>query len=382
MIVGPLLFGAGVAFGSLDPGAGIDDAARAAAQTGSSRARTPSTSSATRPSSAGTESAAPVAGTPGFAGIVAAARDGVVGVRTIHRPAVGAPDATHDEGLSRGTGFLLHSGGIVVTAHHVVADPHSIIVELPGFGPRQAELIGEDPPTDVAVLRILDPPEDLPSLQLGRSEDVQQGDWVVTIGNPLRLRQTVGAGVVGFVGRHLDADEYGITNEHLQFGAPAYPGSSGSPVLDMQGTVVGMTTRSAVGGDGFAFAVTARVIRNVLASMARNSGRVRRAFLGAGVELVHGGPRLGQHPCAEGLAVELTAVLEGRAADRAGLRCGDVIVRVGGQPIESLGDFYDTLTWAEPGSAVELLVARGFDPPRPITVELGELDRLPSDLTQ
>lgn len=328
------------------------------------------------------------AGVPSFAPVVAAARDAVVGVRTIHRmdPEVLLEDqpAPEDaaEGVTRGTGFVIHEDGLVVTAQHVVARPNMIVVEIPGYGSRAADVVGEDPVTDIAVLRIVDPPADLPSLPLGRSEDVFQGDWVVTIGNPLLLRQTVAAGVVGYVGRHIGQGGDGVTNEHLQFGAPAYPGSSGSPVLDAYGDVVGMTTRAAAEGEGFAFAVTSGVMRRVIGSMERNGGHVRRAHFGCGVRLASGRPRLGVHPDAEGIAVELWSVAKGYAAHRAGLRDGDVVVALDGRPIESLASFYDALTWAEPGTEVSLEVVRGPERLGAIAVELGELGDPPQELTQ
>jgi S1-C subfamily serine protease len=327
-------------------------------------------------------------GAPSFAPLVAAVQDAVVGVRTVHRlPSEAllgdsADGPAAQPGSTSGTGFLIHEDGLVLTARHVVANPSLIAVQLPGLGTREAELIGEDPATDIAVLRLVDAPEVLPHLELGASERVRQGDWVVTIGNPLALRQTVTAGVVGFVGRHIGETSGGVTNEHLQFGAPAYPGSSGSPVFDLDGAVVGMTTRAAAEGEGFAFAVTARVIRRVLASMERHGGRVRRAHLGASVDLAAGAGRLGEHPRAGGLAVQLRSVARGYAAHRAGLEAGDLVTALGGRPIASIEDFYDRLTWAEPGTEVVFDVIRDGLPLGPVRVELGELGDPPREPAQ
>lgn len=328
-----------------------------------------------------------VVAVPSFAPIVDRARGAVVGVRTIHRmdPEVLLGDATITEhqpaGVTRGTGFLIHEDGLIVTAHHVVAQPSMIVVEVPGVGAREAMLVGEDPATDVAVVRLIDAPPGLPVLELGRSGEIRQGDWVVTIGHPLDL-QHVSAGVIGYVGRHLLQDGHGITNEYLQFAAQADPGSSGSPVLDLHGEVVGMTTRAAAGGEGIAFAVTSHVLGHVLDSMERNGGRVRRAYFGATAELASGKTRLGHHESASGLAIELSSVAKGHAAHKSGLRDGDIVVALAGRPIRSLGEFYDTLTWAAPGTQLALDVIRNGEPLPGVSVELGELGEPPQDLVQ
>ena len=191
-------------------------------------------------------------GMPSFAPIVDAVRPGVVGVHTI-RPesrasdeappgSEGARDAD-GEGTSptarrgwggkvSGTGLVIDARGLIVTNEHIVADAREILVRIPGeLRDHRADVVGLDPISDIAVLRLVDPPRDLTVLPLGDSSEVRQGDWVVTVGNPLGFSQSVTAGVVSFVGRHIFQDGSRVSNELLQFSAPINPGSSGGPVL-------------------------------------------------------------------------------------------------------------------------------------------------------
>jgi serine protease Do len=296
---------------------------------------------------------------PSLAPLVDSVRTGVVGVRTIHR----LEDPVEDGGtrwepeVSRGTGFVIHPDGLVLTARHVVADPAMIAVELAEGLRREAELVGEDPSTDLAVIRVVDPPGQLRALEFGRSEAVRQGDWVLSIGNPLSFRQSVAIGIVAYAGRHLVQDGMGVTNDYLQVSAPMHPGSSGSPIFDLEGRVLGITTRTANTAEDLSFAVSARMIRRVLDSMDRNQGRARRAFLGIQFTSVDPVTRE-RFGLVEGQGVLVTRVESGRPAELAGLRTGDVIVSFEGRDVSSVHELHDWITWSQPDREVTVRVVR------------------------
>jgi serine protease Do len=333
-----------------------------------------------------------VVGIPSLAPVVELVRDAVVAVRTEHDVLAGAqPSEAHDivDGESRGTGFVFDPKGLVLTAHHLVVAARRIEVEIAGLGTLRATVVGDDATTDLAVLRIESPPRPLTSVVIASTEDVRQGDWIVTVGNPLSFRRTVGAGVVGYVGRHLRHDGLTVSNEYLQYSAPVHPGSSGSPVFDLAGRVIGMTTRAAADGEGLGFAVGGRTIRKVLEVMERDEGRVRRAQLGIAFrERMPEGPGIepARTPRADaahdprggplrdaGVAIEVTEVVKGQAAERAGLRVGDIILSLDAEPLTSAGDFYDRVTWSRPGREVLLVVHRDGQALGPVAVALGEV---------
>src|SRR5690606_1681159 len=189
---------------------------------------------------------------------------------------------------------------------------------------------------------------------------------------PLAFQHSVGVGVVAFVGRHLLQDGFHVTNDYLQFSAPAYPGSSGSPVFDMTGRVVGITTRSARDGDGLSFAIPAKVIRQVLHSMEENDGRVQRAYLGIEFTPVERNTAR-RHGLPEGVGVLVTAVSEGRPAAAAGVREGDVIVRFGGIEVTDVHELHDRITWSTPGARTTLELVRDGELVGPLEVVLDGL---------
>lgn len=316
-------------------------------------------------------------GMPSLAPLIETVAAAVVGIRTVHRAGWQGsqwrkPAENRSRGVSVGTGFIFHEQGLILTAHHLVAQPISIVVELPGHGRNFAELLGEDPITDLAVLRLIEPPDDLKVLRLGYSEQVRQGDWVMTIGNPLRFNKTVGVGIVSHINRHLVQDGMELTNDYLQFTAPTNPGSSGSPVFAMNGAVIGITTRSARSGEGLSFAVPSKVIRRVLMSMEANQGRVRRGFLG--LEFQTASRDLTRaYSIADGRAVRVTAVIPGQPAERAGLLEGDLLLSYNNRPVVSGPELHDWITWSAPGAVVELEVIRNGKRIAPVRAILGEV---------
>ncbi len=318
--------------------------------------------------------ASPPAILPSLAPLVQRVGDSVVRVRTVHRldDPVAEGGTQWEPDVSRGTGFVIHANGLVLTARHVVAEPALIAVELSDGSRCEAKLVGEDPSTDLAVIRLVDPPEPLAALEFGSSEDVHQGDWVMSIGNPLSFRQSVGVGVVSYVGRHLVQDGMGVTNDYLQVSMPMYPGTSGSPIFDLEGRVIGITTRAASAAEGLSFAVSARMVRRVLDSMERNQGRARRAFLGIQFTPLDPGSRARIGIASAG-GVLVTGVDGGRPAAVAGVRVGDVIVSFDGRPVQDVHELHDWITWSQPDREVELGVLRDGQHVEHVKVRLSEL---------
>lgn len=318
-----------------------------------------------------------------FADVVQGASPGVVTVRARvpqkappvegvaeARPATGLPAAAVQPGQRTGSGFLVNARGLVVTSRHVIAGALAIEVIVMRHGACAAVVVGEDAATDLALLRLVDPPADLTALPIGNSEDLRAGDWIVAVGNPFGFSQTVTAGVVSFVGRHLPQSDLGVTSDFLQVSAPVNPGSSGCPVLDLAGRVVGVTTQAAEAAQGISFAVPSRSLRWALEAMEREpDGRVRRGYLGIEFASRPGVDDTGA-PC-EGAVI--LRVAEGEPAHKAGLRRGDIVLRVDGAPIPDAKILHERIVRADPGTRIALELLRDGVLQGPIDAVLGEV---------
>ncbi len=330
---------------------------------------------ATPAAAAPADGAAPRLGAapPTFADVVERASPGVVSVRTLvlgddddatHRTEVGH-EVSH--GVRTGSGFVLSRAGLVVTARHLTVAAARIVVEVPRFGRFDAELVGEDDITDLAVLRIANPPARLTPLELGRSEDLRAGDWIVAVGNPFGFKQSVTAGIVSFVGRHLHQNDQQISSEFLQFSAPVNPGSSGCPVLDLSGRVVGVTTQAADAAQAISFAIPSRTLAWVIDSMDRSEdGRVHRGQAGISLDSRNGVDDYGK-PLEGALVLQ---VAPGGAAAAAGLRTGDIVLLCEGQAVADAGELYERITRSRPGSTLHLSMLRGDQALEPVAVTL------------
>ena len=313
---------------------------------------------------------------PSLAPIVQRVRGGVVGIRTIRRiaregEAPDGPVTDRDLDVVNGTGFVINASGLAVTNHHLVAEHERILVEVPGFRAVRAELVGADPITDIAVVRFAPPPEGLTALKLGDSTRIEQGDFVLAIGNPFMFRQTVTFGTVSYVGRHIPEEGLLVSNEYLQFSASVNPGSSGGPVLDMEGNVVGVTTSTHAEGSGISFAVPSKVLKWVLAKMDRADGRVRRGFLGIRLQPV-------DRATAAALDLEGGAIIRHVEADRpahqAGLRARDIVVSYNGKPVPDAYALFDWITYSEPGGEAVMDVLRNGRRIPSLIARLGEVE--------
>lgn len=251
-----------------------------------------------------------------------------------------------------GSGFVYASDGIVVTNHHVVEGADRIQVRTHDGTRYDATVLGSDAATDLAVLE-LDGARDLPALELGNSADLRVGDWVVAIGNPMGLDHSASVGILSGRGRGslgLYADSY---LDFLQTDADIAPGSSGGPLFDLRGAVVGITT--AVGANSRpGFAIPASQAQPVIEQL-RSTGTVRRGWLGAASE----------RDAQEGRGAVIGEVYAGTPAADAGLRPGDIVQRVDRTDIDDFDGLRGVIATLEPGHTVLLEVDRDGE-----TVEL------------
>jgi len=277
------------------------------------------------------------------------ARRGVVLVEA-RRPGTPRPSGPprRGDGVATGSGFVIDEEGQVVTNDHVVAGRSEVSVGFNRRDEEAAEVLGRDPSTDLALLRVgRDKARDFRPLPLGDSDAVRVGDAAIATGNPFGLERTLTAGVVSATGRSIDAPNGFSIDGAVQTDAPINSGNSGGPLLNARGEVIGVNSQSR--GDGLAFAVPVDTVREVVAELRRH-GRVRRAYLGVSTTEPRPNGRRG---------ALVTDVNRKGPADRAGLRGGDVIVEVGGRRVRSPADVARAVERRSPGDKVEVVVVRG-----------------------
>jgi serine protease Do len=269
---------------------------------------------------------------------------------------------------SLGSGFLISSDGYVVTNNHVVANGGQIVVRLDRGSEHPARVVGTDPPTDLALLKI--EASGLRVLPLGDSDRLQVGEPVMAIGNPFGLDQTVTTGIVSAKERFIGSGPY---DDFIQTDASINPGNSGGPLIDSRGAVVGINSAifSQSGGSiGIGFAIPINLAKTVLVQL-RDRGAVVRGYLGVAVRPVTPeaaeSAGLGE---ARGAVVE--SVVEDSPAARAGVKAGDVIVAVNDQQVAAPPELTRRIAGTPPGTRVELSVVRNRRQVK-VPVELGQL---------
>lgn len=255
-----------------------------------------------------------------------------------------------------GSGFIFAPDGLILTNSHVVARATRIGVTLPDGRDLVADLVGDDPHTDLAVLRVSAP--DLVAAPFGDSSALRPGQLVIAIGNPFGFQHTVTAGVVSALGRSLRARTVRLMENLIQTDAALNPGNSGGPLVTSNAQVVGVNTAVILGGQGIAFAVPINTARYVVSSLLRD-GRVRRSHLGVAGQDVRI-PRLlvRMHQLEHDRGVTITAVSEGTAAADAELRPGDLIVALGDEPVRGVDDLHRLLTEDRIGQLTPIKVLR------------------------
>jgi S1-C subfamily serine protease len=255
-----------------------------------------------------------------------------------------------------GSGVMIAPDGLLLTNAHVAAGARRFRVTLPGGSEVEADRLGEDPDTDLALLRA-DVTGAAPSARLGNSQALRPGQLVIAIGNPLGFEATVTAGVVSALGRTLRATTGRLIEDVIQTDAALNPGNSGGPLATAAGEVVGIATAMIRGAQGLCFAVASNTAALVAAELAAH-GRVRRARLGITAEGVTLPVRIARAFGTGRRAVRIGALVPGGPADRAGLRPGDLILSLDGAPVGGPDDLVRLLGRDRIGRAAELSFQR------------------------
>lgn len=302
----------------------------------------------------------------GFADMVERARPAVVNIFTRQQVKTNRLVMTPSRKLvpekrvaqSLGSGFIIDADGYVLTNYHVVKGATDIEVRLLDDRRFAATLVGDDPKTDIALLK-LERANDLPVLPMGDSGKLRVGDWVVAIGNPLGLTSTVTAGIVSATGRKslpLSGLRY---QDFIQTDASINPGNSGGALLNVDGEVIGIAAAMNEAGQGLAFAIPIHMVQEILPRL-REGGRIQRSWLGIYVDPVPGALRAELDlPDENGALVK--RIVKGGPADKARLQPGDVILALDGTTIEDS----EQLAWLAGnvgvGKTVSLSVLRGAE---------------------
>ena len=269
-------------------------------------------------------------------------------------------------GAGSGSGFVFTPDGLILTNSHVVAGGNEVSVSLTDGRVLGADVVGDDPHTDLAVLRVTAP--ELTAAPLGNSATLRPGQVVIAIGNPFGFQHTVTTGVVSALGRSLRARTVRLMENLIQTDAALNPGNSGGPLVSSRGEVVGVNTAVILGGQGIAFAVPINTATWVIASLLKD-GRVRRSHLGvAGHDIDIPRRLVREYSLPRDRGLSITGVTDKSPADEAGLRAGDLLIDFGGVPISGVDDLVRLLTDAAIGVATPVRILRHGAPRRVIVV--------------
>jgi S1-C subfamily serine protease len=271
-----------------------------------------------------------------------------------------APEELQRRGLPElrgaGSGVIIAPDGYVLTNSHVVRSAERIELHLQDGRTLPAAIVGDDPHSDLALVRALD--SGLPAAELGDSSRLRVGQLVVAVGNPLGFQATVTAGVISALGRTLRTERGRLIESVIQTDAPLNPGNSGGPLVDFRGQVIGINTAVIAGSQGICFAIPVNAAKWVVSALIRE-GRVQRAYLGIMGQTVSLDRRLAvRHRLETPTAVRVAEVHAETAAERAGIQVGDLIVSLGDSPIGSLDDLQLTLGRHRLGEPLAVQIVR------------------------
>jgi len=273
---------------------------------------------------------------------------------------------------SLGTGFIIDSKGYIITNNHVVENADEISVSLSDEREYKAKLVGTDPKTDIALIRIITK-DKLPFVKLGDSEKLKVGEWVMAIGNPFGLNNTVTVGVVSAKGRVIGSGPY---DNYIQTDASINPGNSGGPLFNTQGEVIGINSAIFTGGAGagnigIGFAIPINMAKQIVNDLKEN-GRVTRGYLGVMIQKVTKeiAEPLGMLSPKGALVAE---VVKNSPAEKAGIKRGDIIVAINGKTVKSVDELPRLVAKVKPGSKSRVTIFRhGKEIVK--TVLIGKLD--------
>ena len=253
---------------------------------------------------------------------------------------------------SLGSGFIISKDGYIFTNNHVIEKADEIMVKLSNGKKYDARVIGKDAKTDIALIKIK-PADSLPVVEFGDSERLRVGDWVIAIGNPFGLEQTVTAGIVSAKGRVIGSGPY---DNFIQTDASINPGNSGGPLFDLKGKVVGINAAIIAHGQGIGFAIPINMAKGILPDL-KTKGKVTRGWLGVSVQDI-------TEEIAKSLKLKNTRgalisdVFKGDPADKAGIKAGDIVIEIAGRKIKNTHELLQIVASFPVGKKVEAKVFR------------------------
>lgn len=263
------------------------------------------------------------------------------------------PPQRHMGGL--GSGVIINQDGYILTNNHVIEGADEITVKLADEREFRAKLVGADPRTDLALLKI-DVPQPLPYAPLGDSDKLRIGEWVIAIGNPFGLDHTVTAGIVSAKGRtEVNPGKRPLYADFIQTDASINPGNSGGPLINLRGEVIGINTAIVAAGQGIGFAIPVNMAKKLLPQLLQ--GRVERSWLGVYIQKLT--PRLAQSlGLSKPVGALVAQVIQGSPADKAGLKPGDVIIEFNDKKVKNHSELAWMASVAGVGKKVKLKVFR------------------------
>jgi len=264
-----------------------------------------------------------------------------------------------------GTGFIISEDGYVVTNNHVVDKADDIEIILEDGEKYVAKIIGKDPKTDLALLKI-ESENSLPFVEFGDSESSEIGDWVIAIGNPFGLGHTVTAGIISAKGRILGIGNY---DDFIQTDAPINPGNSGGPLFNLRGEVVGVNTAIIAGGQGLGFSIPINLTKHIIDQI-KDGGKVVRGWLGITIQKVTAeiAEVIG---IKEGSGVLIADVAKESPAENGGLLRGDIVLEYNGKKIKEVSDLTGKVALTSPGTVAKLKIIRESKT-RELNIAIGE----------
>ncbi|WP_224984297.1 DegQ family serine endoprotease [Geomonas agri] len=275
-----------------------------------------------------------------------------------------APHQQPRKQQSMGSGFIISDDGYIITNNHVIKDADDIKVKLSDGREFKGEIKGRDDKLDLALVKI-EAKDHLPVAPLGDSDKMEVGDWVMAIGNPFGLSQTVTAGIISAEGRVIGSGPY---DDFIQTDASINPGNSGGPLFNTDGEVIGINTAIVAGGQGIGFAIPINMAKEILPQL-KESGKVTRGWLGVSVQMV-------TQDLAKSFGMEteqgalVAEVMKDSPAEKAGVKGGDIILEYDGHTIKDMAELPRRVAATPVGKKVKLVVLRdGKQVPLQVTVE-------------